>query len=237
MSRSLLHAALSLLALSACASGAATDPAVGAPTAAPTAPDTTTSTAPADGGVYAAPPIAEGQAQAVFAGGCFWCMETAYEGMDGVLEVLSGYTGGAEDSPTYRQVANHMTSHYEAVQVIYDPTKTDYEALLDIFWHNVDPTQANGQFCDKGDQYRTAIFTSDAAEIAAAEQTRERSAKVLSETIVTEILPSATFWVAEEYHQDFYKKSPGRYYSYRTGCGRDKRLEQLWGEAPESAVH
>jgi len=217
MSRTL--SLLALLTLTACASGAATEP----PTAA---------AAPGDGGVYAAIALSEGQAEAVFAGGCFWCMETAYEGVDGVIEVLSGYTGGAEDKPTYRQVANHMTSHYEAVRVVYDPSKTDYAALLHIFWRNVDPTQANGQFCDKGDQYRTAIFTSDASEIAAAESTRAAAAAELGESIVTEVLPGATFWVAEAYHQDFYKKNPTRYYSYRTGCGRDKRLEQLWGEAP-----
>jgi len=228
MSRAVI---LTLLALTACASGAATDPAVGAST--PEAPAAPATAAADPEAVYAAGELPEGQAAAVFAGGCFWCMETAYEGKNGIIEVLSGYTGGKEDRPTYRQVANHQTSHYEAVQVIYDPTVVDYERLLDIFWHNVDPTQSNGQFCDKGDQYRTAVFTSDAGEIAAAEKSRETAASVLSERIVTEILPAATFWVAEGYHQDFYKKNPTRYYSYRAGCGRDQRLEQLWGEAPK----
>jgi methionine-S-sulfoxide reductase len=217
--------ALSLALLAGCASVASPEP---------DAPAVTTEAAPSEAaadGTAAASPLPEGQAEAIFAGGCFWCMETAYEGVDGVLEVLSGYTGGAEDHPTYQQVSYHKTTHFEAVRVVYDPSEVSYEQLLEIFWVNVDPTQADGQFCDRGEQYRTAIFTSDEQEIRAAEETKARAGETLGKPIVTEILPAATFWVAEEYHQDFYKKNPSRYYSYRAGCGRDRRLEQLWGDA------
>ncbi len=186
--------------------------------------------APGEGSEAAGPP-GPGQAVAIFAGGCFWCMESAFEGQPGVLEVLSGYTGGPEQHPTYRQVSSHLTGHYEAVRVLYDPAATSYEALLDQLWHNIDPTQGDGQFCDRGPQYRSAIFTSDPAEIAAAERSRAAAAETLGREVVTEILPAATFWVAEDYHQDFYEKQPARYASYREGCGRDRRLEQLWGEA------
>jgi len=181
-------------------------------------------------GTEAAPALREGQAEAVFAGGCFWCMEKPFEKIPGVLDTISGYTGGKELHPTYEEVGYHRTSHYEAIRVVYDPSQVSYERLLEVFWHNVDPTQANGQFCDKGDQYRTAIFTSDPAEIALAEASRVQVGKELGQPIVTELLPAATFWVAEDYHQDFYKKNPVRYTSYRTGCGRDARLQALWGD-------
>jgi len=182
-------------------------------------------------GTDAAPPLEEGQREAVFAGGCFWCMEKPFDKLPGVLSTTSGYTGGKETAPTYEAVSRHRTSHYEALRVVYDPNLVDYERLLQVFWHNVDPTQANGQFCDKGEQYRTGIFTSDKAEIAMAEKTRTEAAEQLAKPIVTEILPAATFWVAEDYHQDFYTKSPDHYSRYRLGCGRDARLKQLWGDA------
>lgn len=177
-----------------------------------------------------APPVQEGQAAAVFAGGCFWCMEKPYDIIEGVISTTSGYTGGKEKGPTYQQVSYHMTSHYEAIRVVYDPKKVTYDRLLEVFWHNVDPTQGNGQFCDKGDQYRTGIFTSDPEEIAKAKASKKAVRKELDKPIVTEILPLQPFWVAEEYHQDFYKKNPGHYNRYRTGCGRDARLRQLWGD-------
>lgn len=186
----------------------------------------------ASAGTQASAPVASGQAEAVFAGGCFWCMESSFEQLPGVVAVESGYTGGAEPNPTYEDVGYHRTTHYEAIRVVYDPDVTDYGALLTAFWHNVDPTQSNGQFCDKGDQYRTGIFTSDAAEVAQAEASRRVAKKQLGKPIVTEILPAATFWVAEDYHQDFYKKKPEHYQRYRKGCGRDARLQELWGTSP-----
>jgi peptide-methionine (S)-S-oxide reductase len=173
------------------------------------------------------------RATAVFAGGCFWCEETAFEGVPGVVAVISGYTGGHVANPTYEQVGSGETGHAESVQVIYDPKKISYEKLLDIFWHNVDPLQANGQFCDHGNQYRSAIFYKDAAQKQAAEASK---AKLEQEDrfqgkIVTQIVAATPFYRAEEYHQDFYKKDPIQYKTYRAGCGRDARLRQLWGEA------
>ncbi len=183
-----------------------------------------------DPGTDPAPPLASGQAEAIFAGGCFWCMEKPFDQVEGVLSTTSGYTGGTEQMPTYRQVANHRTSHYEAIRVVYDPGRVNYSQLLQVFWHNVDPTDARGQFCDKGDQYRTGIFTSDPAERKLAEQSKVEIQSTLGDGVVTEILPADTFWVAEAYHQNFYRTNPARYAQYRKGCGRDRRLEQLWGE-------
>ncbi len=173
------------------------------------------------------------RATAVFAGGCFWCEETAFEGVPGVVAVISGYTGGQAPNPTYEQVSSGVTGHAESVQVIYDPSKISYEKLLDIFWHNVDPFQANGQFCDHGNQYRSAIFFKDEGERKAAEASKARleSDARFKGKIVTQIVPASTFYPAEEYHQDFYKKNPVRYHTYRTGCGRDARLKEIWGEA------
>jgi len=173
------------------------------------------------------------RATAVFAGGCFWCEETAFEGVPGVVAVISGYTGGQVPNPTYEQVSSGVTGHAESVQVIYDPSKISYEKLLDIFWHNVDPFQANGQFCDHGNQYRSAIFYRDETQRKAAEASRARLEEEprFKGKIVTQIVPASTFYPAEEYHQDFYKKNPVRYHSYRAGCGRDARLKEIWGEA------
>ena len=173
------------------------------------------------------------RASAIFAGGCFWCEETAYEGVAGVISVTSGYIGGQKKNPTYEEVSSGGTGHAEAVQVVYDPAKISYEKLLDIFWRNVDPFQANGQFCDHGDQYRSAIFFKDDVQRNAAEKSRrklEEDPKFRGK-IVTQIVPASTFYPAEEYHQDFYKKNPVRYHMYRTGCGRDARLKAIWGEA------
>ena len=176
-----------------------------------------------------AEPIEEGQAVAVFAGGCFWCMEGPFEAMRGVVSVESGYTGGPEKQPAYMAVAKGQTGHFEAVRVVYEPDVVTYERLLKTFWRNIDPTQSNGQFCDKGDQYRSAIFVNGEAEMNAAKQSKESVAMTLDKPIVTPILPVDDFWLAEDYHQDFYKKNPRRYRSYRAGCGRDRRLQQLWG--------
>lgn len=193
--------------------------------------------APAAGTPSAKPRVT---ATATFAMGCFWCAETAYEGQPGVISAVSGYTGGAEKNPTYEQVSNHATSHYEALQVTYDPSRTTYEAMLDLFWHNVDPTQGNGQFCDHGEQYRSAIFVADESQRRAALASKAAIEKsgVLKKPIVTAITSASTFWPAEDYHQDFYRKNPVRYQSYRLGCGRDARLKALWGsKAGKPLVH
>jgi peptide-methionine (S)-S-oxide reductase len=165
-------------------------------------------------------------------------METQYEGRPGIVEVISGYTGGKELHPTYEQVSSHETGHFESIEVRFDPRKITYAQLLDIFWHSVDPTQADGQFCDIGHQYQSAIFVSDDAQRKAAEASRHalEASHVLHRPIVTELLPASTFWPAEGYHQDFWKKDPVRYHSYREGCGRDRRLAELWGKAAVKPV-
>jgi peptide-methionine (S)-S-oxide reductase len=170
---------------------------------------------------------------ALFAGGCFWCEETAFEGVPGVLSVVSGYTGGTKRSPSYEEVSSGATGHAESVRVTFDAQKISYAKLLDIFWHNVDPLQANGQFCDHGTQYRSAIFYLDEEQRKAAEASRRalEATHRFDRPIVTEITRAGEFFPAEEYHQDFYKKNPVRYHSYRLGCGRDQRLKQLWGPA------
>ena len=182
-------------------------------------------------GQPAAGPVPEGKAEAVFAGGCFWCMEKPFEKLEGVASVESGYTGGEIEGPTYSQVSGHRTKHLEAVRVVYDPKLITYARLLEVFWHNVDPTQPDGQFCDRGHQYTTAIFVGNEAERSAAEASKVAVAKELNSPIFTPVRDAAVFWLAEDYHQDFYKKSPDRYYSYRKGCGRDRRLQELWGDS------
>lgn len=172
---------------------------------------------------------------AVFAGGCFWCMEHPYDRMDGVIDTISGYTGGHIENPTYHQVTFSDTGHYEAVLVVYDPGRVTYDELLTTFWFNIDPTDNRGQFCDRGPSYRTAIFYQDDAQERSATDSRDEleASNRLRRRIVTELLPAATFWVAEDYHQDYYLTNPLRYRTYRTGCGRDARLRQLWGaDAP-----
>lgn len=186
--------------------------------------------ATAEGPTVAAAPLVAGQAEAIIAGGCFWCMEGPFDKVPGVLQTLSGYTGGPEVGATYGQVSSGQTGHYEAIRVVYDPAKVSFAQLLEVFWRNIDPTQSSGQFCDLGKQYRSAVFASDPAEIAAAEASRAAAAAKLGQPIVTQILPKAEFWLAEEYHQDFYKKKPGHYLRYRVGCGRDRRLMELWGQ-------
>jgi peptide-methionine (S)-S-oxide reductase len=170
-------------------------------------------------------------ATAVFAGGCFWCMEPPFEKLDGVVAVQSGYSGGRVANPTYAQVSAGGTGHYEAVEVTYDPGKVSYERLLDVFWRNIDPVDDGGQFCDRGDQYRAAVFYLTPAQQTAAAASKaaiEAGGKV-SGRIVTPVLPAAPFFPAEDYHQDYYKKNPLRYFTYRTSCGRDRRLAAVWG--------
>ncbi|MBI3810983.1 MAG: peptide-methionine (S)-S-oxide reductase MsrA [Nitrospirae bacterium] len=173
---------------------------------------------------------AAGLEKATFAGGCFWCMEHTFEELDGVVSATSGYTGGRTVNPTYDVVSAGGTGHAEAVEILYDPRKISYEKLLDIFWHNVDPTNANGQFCDYGDQYRSEIFYHNEEQKRLAERSKAvlEHSKPFKDPIVTRISPAATFYIAEEYHQDFYKKNPIRYKFYRYNCGRDARLNQLW---------
>jgi len=169
---------------------------------------------------------------AIFAGGCFWCMEPPYDKLDGVLSTTSGYIGGSEQNPTYQQVAGGKTGHIEAIEVRFDPKRIDYATLLDVFWRNIDPVAVNRQFCDSGPQYRSAIFPRDAAQRELAEASLRRLAESgrFDRPIATEILPATTFWPAEEYHQDYYLKNPIRYRYYRSSCGRDRRLKELWGE-------
>lgn len=177
---------------------------------------------------------------ATFAMGCFWCGETQFESLPGVKSVISGYCGGPEQNPTYEQVSAGETGHYETVQITFDPSVVSYAKLLDMFWHGIDPTQANGQFCDHGRQYRSVVFTHDATQKKLAEDSRRaiEASHVLKQPIVTEILPYTKFWPAEGYHQDFWKKDPVRYRSYREGCGRDRRLAELWGaKASKPLVH
>lgn len=167
---------------------------------------------------------------AIFAGGCFWCMEKPYDELPGVIATTSGYTGGDVENPSYQQVSRGGTGHYEALKVTYDPQQVDYETLLDVFWVNVDPLDNRGQFCDKGSQYRSAIFVASPEEEALAETSREALSSRFTQPIATEILPATTFYEAEEYHQDYYQKNPVRYKVYRAGCGRDNRLATVWGD-------
>ena len=168
-------------------------------------------------------------AKATFAGGCFWCMEPPFDALDGVVSTTSGYTGGHTANPTYEQVSAGKTGHAEAVEIVYDPRKVTYARLLEVFWRNIDPLTANAQFCDTGSQYRAVIFVHDATQRRLAEASKDAVAQRLQKPIVTEITAASQFWPAEEYHQDYYKKNPIRYKFYRTSCGRDRRLEAIWG--------
>lgn len=211
MRRSMVPLALVVAAAAACSSGPRTDPEtlVQRQAAAGVALDT-----------------------AVFAGGCFWCVEEAFDKAPGVVATTSGYTGGTVPNPTYEQVSGGGTGHVEVVRVIYDPARIGYPQLLDVFWRNVDPLTANRQFCDGGAQYRSAIFYQDAAQQRLAEESLaalEASGR-FDQPIVTEVNPGAPFYVAEEYHQDYYQKNPLRYRYYKTSCGRERRLNEVWGE-------
>jgi peptide-methionine (S)-S-oxide reductase len=181
--------------------------------------------------------VAQGQglARATFAGGCFWCMEAPFDKLPGVASTTAGYMGGEKRNPTYQEVSGGRTGHTEVVQVLYDPAKVSYEKLLEVFWRNIDPTVKDRQFCDVGSQYRTAIFVHDAEQKRLAEASRAQleKSKPFAAPIVTPVETAGEFWPAEDYHQDFYKKNPVRYRYYRQGCGRDERLRELWGKAPE----
>jgi peptide-methionine (S)-S-oxide reductase len=182
-------------------------------------------------------PDAKRLSSAVFAGGCFWCVESDFDKLDGVVSTTSGYTGGTVDRPTYEQVSHEKTGHYEAVKVTYDPDKVSYGDLVDYFFHHIDPTDAAGQFCDKGESYRSAVFVAndEQREVAETEVSMINESGVLDAPVVTKIVDASTFWPAETYHQDYYKKNPLKYRYYRTACGRDARVKKVW--AGESAGH
>lgn len=182
------------------------------------------------------PVAAPGESTATFAGGCFWCMETAFEGVAGIHSATSGYCGGTKPRPTYEEVGAGTTGHAESVQVIFDPRIISYARVLDLYWHNIDPFSAEGQFCDRGHQYRSVIFVHDAAQRRLAEQTKAKIEARFKRKVATEIVAYQSFWPAEIYHQDFYKKNPVRYHEYREGCGRDRRLEEVWGRDAGRAV-
>lgn len=195
------------------------------------------------GGVQAAPdtapaplpPVGPGQAVAVFAGGCFWCMESDFDKLPGVVATTSGYAGGHLDNPTYEAVGTETTGHAESVRVVYDTSKLTYDQVLDWYWHHTDPLDGTGQFCDKGDSYRPVIFYADDTQKKAAEASKLKieQSDVLPGPIKTQITALTTFWPAEGYHQDFHTTNPGRYEPYRFGCGRDARVKQVWAKLPQ----
>ena len=179
------------------------------------------------------PPV---QAVATFAGGCFWCVEADFDKVPGVISTISGYMGGKTANPTYKQVSAGGTGHAEVVQITYDPSKVTFAQLLDVFWRNIDPLVKDRQFCDSGDMYRSAVFYHDDEQKKLAEETRKTvEAKFKPRTVHTQIVKAAEFTVAEDYHQDFYKKNEARYNFYRWNCGRDQRLEELWGKSNKSS--
>lgn len=210
----LLGALTMLLALTACAQSGSSTSNAEAP-------------APATSGNTNA-----GQAMAVFAGGCFWCMQPPFDKLVGVISTQPGYIGGRTANPTYEQVSAGGTGHTEGVRVVYDPSKVSYPQLLEVFWHNIDPVAVDRQFCDRGDQYRSAIFPLDAEQRAQAESSKRAFEKDprFTQPIATRVEPEAVFYPAEDYHQDYYKKNPLRYKYYRNGCRRDQRLEEIWGK-------
>jgi peptide-methionine (S)-S-oxide reductase len=171
--------------------------------------------------------------KATFAGGCFWCMESPFDKLPGVVSVTVGYTGGTVENPTYEQVSAGRTGHAEAVQIVYNPSEIGYEKLLDVFWHNTDPTVKDRQFCDVGSQYRPGIFYHSEEQRLLALRSKEalEKTKPFKEPILTEVTAAGEFYPAEEYHQHYYRKNPIRYKYYRSGCGRDRRLKELWGDA------
>lgn len=167
---------------------------------------------------------------AIFSGGCFWCVESAFDKLPGVISAVSGYTGGHTLNPTYEQVSGEKTGHKEAVQVTFDPTKITYDELLETYWHNIDPFDATGQFCDKGDSYKAFIFYTNETQKKKAKESKKKHETELKQPIVTEIVGATTFYPAEEYHQKYYEKNPIRYKFYRYSCGRDARLNKVWGK-------
>jgi peptide-methionine (S)-S-oxide reductase len=185
---------------------------------------------PAPETATAAAPAAEGLASAIFASGCFWCTEADFDKVSGVVSTTSGYTGGRQPNPTYEEVSSGRTGHAEAVRVVYDPKVVSYETLLDQYWHNVDPFVTDRQFCDIGSQYRPVIFVHDEAQRAAAEASKATLQRRFPQPVLVEIMEEGEFYPAEAYHQDYYKRNSAQYRFYRYGCGRDRRLEAIWGD-------
>ena len=183
-------------------------------------------------GLASIPPSAQAQETAIatFAGGCFWCIEADFDKVPGVLETVSGYTGGRTDNPTYRKISGGGTGHHEALRITYDPRKVSYEQLLTVFWHSIDPVDSGGQFCDRGEPYETAVFVHDEEQRRLADESKAAAMKALGKEIFTPVETAAKFYPAEDYHQDYYTKSPLRYRYYRWNCGRDQRVKELWGE-------
>lgn len=180
-----------------------------------------------------APPRDRNLKVATFSGGCFWCMEAPFDKLEGVISTTSGYTGGRTVGPSYEEVSSGVTGHAESVRIVFDPARVTYRKLLDVFWHNIDPVAKNRQFCDVGDQYRSAIHYHDEEQRRLAEASRDELQKSgrFAQPITTQIVPATAFYAAEDYHQDYYRKNPIRYKFYRTNCGRDQRLEEIWGTA------
>lgn len=179
-------------------------------------------------------PAPERTEKATFAGGCFWCVEADFDKVEGVLSTTSGYTGGKTVNPTYREVGGGSTGHAEAVEIVYDPAKVTYEKLLDTYWRSIDPLVKDRQFCDSGNEYRTAIFYHNDEQKRLAEATKKAVEAQLKQTVYTEIVPAGPFYKAEDYHQDYYIKNPSKYSFYRWNCGRDQRLQQIWGNKKTS---
>ena len=180
--------------------------------------------------LYAHTASAQQLEKAIFAGGCFWCVESDFDKVPGVVETVSGYTGGKTENPTYKQVSAGGTGHYEAVEITYDPAKVSYGALLTAFWHSVDPTDGGGQFCDRGQSYQTAVFVANEKQRGIAEASKNAAERMLGKPIVSPILAAAQFYAAEDYHQNYYERNPIHYRYYRWGCGRDQRVKEVWGE-------
>ena len=186
--------------------------------------------------LYSTIPAAAETQTAIFAGGCFWCVESDFDHVPGVISTTSGYTGGHVKDPSYEQVVTETTGHRESEKIEFDTSRTSYAKLLDIYFHATDPTDGGGQFCDRGESYTPAIFYLNAEQKKEAEEAKAAAAKELGQPIFTKILPASTFYPAEDYHQNYYRKNPLRYKYYRYGCGRDARLEQLWGKEAHRGI-
>jgi len=174
-------------------------------------------------------PEAPAYEMTILAGGCFWCLQHPYDHLPGVISTVVGYTGGKTANPNYEIVSAGGSGHYEALKIIYDPQKISFKDILEVFWHNIDPFDAAGQFCDRGSQYRAAIFTLNADQKKVAQTSKDATTNLLGEKIVTEIIPAGVFYDGEDYHQKYYEKNPIRYSFYRSSCGRDRRLKEVWG--------
>lgn len=179
---------------------------------------------------------ADEKVTAIFAGGCFWCVESDFDGVPGVLSTTSGYIGGSAETANYKAVSSRPTGHYEAVQIVYDPGKVSYRQLLNVFWRSVDPTDAGGQFCDRGPSYKTAVFVKNDNERKIALATKNKAEETLGKTVVTKIVMAGPFYKAEDYHQDYYMRNPVRYKVYRYGCGRDQKIRALWGAEAHAGI-